>query len=338
MPRFTHEQLSKRSAVLKNAAMLLAPSGLVLNTDHLIGSGTFGYVASAVDTAGHTYAVKVMDLVNIPMGDKVFTCETDAMRDCAHIWVCPLLASAATRTLGTIVMPRAAFHMDFAAMERNLEFAHVWYLYRQVAAALLHVQHCGYMHCDVKPTNILVTMSELDDPFPYAMLADFGLAAPVDAEHAYATALCTPGFRALDLYSGYKHKPRNNRGVDAISLLASMITTATRIVNRQSSTFRPPANGPFPFLCTAKNDDLDASTRRFLRPLVENRAMLQAHLTRYQLPDELITFFLRHCGQFTTDTVSSLATIVADPDFVRYGAPPRHLLETTRISTLGEIM
>ncbi len=62
---------------------------------------------------------------------------------------------------------------------------------KQVAQALEHAHHQGYVHRDIKPENILIHRHN-----GRAVLTDFGIAKPVgaDEEHGHGGALGTPSF------------------------------------------------------------------------------------------------------------------------------------------------
>lgn len=101
-----------------------------------------------------------------------FLCEAEAASKLNHAHILPIYSYGEQDGLPYIVMPYMGGGTLAEYMSKHvplsLEEAQ-WYL-DQIASALDYAHAEGYIHCDVKPSNIL-----LDDD-GYAMLSDFGIA------------------------------------------------------------------------------------------------------------------------------------------------------------------
>jgi serine/threonine protein kinase len=101
-----------------------------------------------------------------------FLCEAEAASKLNHTHILPIYSYGEQDGLPYIVMPYMEGGTLAEYMSKrdplSLEEAQ-WYL-DQIASALDYAHAEGYIHCDVKPSNIL-----LDDD-GYAMLSDFGIA------------------------------------------------------------------------------------------------------------------------------------------------------------------
>ncbi|WKN48332.1 serine/threonine-protein kinase [Nocardioides sp. Arc9.136] len=92
----------------------------------------------------------------------------------------------------------------------------------QVAAGLADVHAAGFVHRDVKPSNVLLRRRESGVT---AYLGDFGIVREAGADHTATAAgtAGTPGFMAPELHSGAKAGPRT----DVYSLGCLLWTTLT---------------------------------------------------------------------------------------------------------------
>ncbi|GGO74296.1 serine/threonine-protein kinase [Nocardioides deserti] len=89
----------------------------------------------------------------------------------------------------------------------------------QVAAGLADVHAAGFVHRDVKPSNVLLRRR---DGGVTAYLGDFGIVRPTAGDHT-ATAPGTPDYMAPELHSGAPADPRS----DVYSLGCLLWTTLT---------------------------------------------------------------------------------------------------------------
>lgn len=101
-----------------------------------------------------------------------FLCEAEAASKLNHAHILPIYSYGEQDGLPYIVMPymEGGTLAEYMSKRASLSLEEAqWYL-DQIASALDYAHAEGYIHCDVKPSNIL-----LDDD-GYAVLSDFGIA------------------------------------------------------------------------------------------------------------------------------------------------------------------
>ena len=165
------------SGAAADLAAELAKRGLQLGP--VIGRGAMAVVYRAFDTRHErSLAVKVL---NLDTADKDaigrWTREVGAVARLRHPNIVPLIDSGTTAG-GTayFLMPLAEGETLQARLERgSLPIPEAVRYAREVAEALAYAHAEGLIHRDVKPGNILLEGG-------HAVLADFGLARPIQAE------------------------------------------------------------------------------------------------------------------------------------------------------------
>lgn len=133
---------------------------------------------------------------------------------------------------------------DLRAQRSAMSLAQCLTAVKQIALALHHAHHQGYIHRDIKPENILIHRHN-----GRAILTDFGIAKPVgaDDEHGQAGALGTPSYMSPEQALG---QPLDHRS-DLYSL---------GIVSYFVLTGQPPFTGDSPVAISMKHA-LDAVPR-----------------------------------------------------------------------------
>lgn len=108
-----------------------------------------------------------------------FLHEAETASKLDHPNVLPIYAYGEQDGLPYIVMPYMSRGTlsEYVAQHGPLSLLDAqWYL-EQIASALTHLHEQGWIHCDIKPANILIDEEE------HAMLTDFGIAQKVQSLH-----------------------------------------------------------------------------------------------------------------------------------------------------------
>jgi serine/threonine protein kinase len=154
-----------------------------------IGGGEFAnvYRARIVDgSAGQpaAYALKVLrdEWQDDPRGLAMLVREVQVAACVTHSHLVPILAASLERQPFYLAMPYLEGHSlaEYLATEASLDLPAIFWFVRQVAEATLALEAGGWMHGDVKPGNIIVSLSG------HATLFDLGFAVQRGARASIA--------------------------------------------------------------------------------------------------------------------------------------------------------
>ncbi|KAL4934760.1 hypothetical protein BDV06DRAFT_208308 [Aspergillus oleicola] len=88
-----------------------------------------------------------------------------------------------------------------ASNKQRLTHSEVVFVARKVLEALAVLHDEGFVHTDIKPSNVLVNYGQLDSRFTEVQLADFGSTVHVDSVHAQrGDPIGTPIFRSPEAH------------------------------------------------------------------------------------------------------------------------------------------
>jgi serine/threonine protein kinase len=148
---------------------------------------------------------------------------------------------------------------DLLAQQGPLPMAHVIDVGQRLADALSHAHAAGVLHRDIKPGNVLI------DSFGAVKLADFGLAAILDAQEATITlGALSPSYAAPEAFAWSAPTPAS----DVYSLAATIYKLATG---------RTPRNIPWP---ATSLEALTSALRGEVEPIPSAPPHLNAALIR----------------------------------------------------------
>jgi len=142
---------------------------------HLLKKGGMASIYLAYDSYTHRQvAIKLIERGGF--NEKVFAREVRAMRRLDHPHILPLLQARRSKQWNYIVMP----YIDGGTLqdridEQTLTFEEVSLILEQLADALEYMHAQGMVHCDIKPSNILLDGNDV-------YLADFGIAVQQEEE------------------------------------------------------------------------------------------------------------------------------------------------------------
>jgi serine/threonine-protein kinase len=155
----------------------------------LIGEGQLASVYQARPTGAPAdqpagYALKVLrpEWQDDSRGLSTLARETQVGRTVAHPHLVPILAAQLVDPPYYLAMPFLEGHPldEHLRVQGQLELPVAFWIARQVAEALEALHQAGWMHCDVKPSNILVS------PRGHATLIDLGFARQVEEKGSVA--------------------------------------------------------------------------------------------------------------------------------------------------------
>lgn len=161
-------------------------------------------VVESHDPTGASYALKVLrePWQDDPRGLAVLAREVQVARAVAHPHLVPILAASLEERPYYLAMPYLEGHSlaEHLSAPARLDLPVMFWIARQAAEAAQALQTNGWMHGDVKPSNIIVA------PSGHSTLIDLGFAAPIEARASIATrpVLGTVNYIAPEvLYSAY---------------------------------------------------------------------------------------------------------------------------------------
>src|ERR687889_1102334 len=157
-----------------------------------LGGGAFGRVYAAIDALdGRDVAIKFFR----PSSAASAHIEAQHLAQVQHPNVVPVLAAGERDGTPFIVMPLVegrplSEHLEERPMAPRRALA----LLAGVAAALDAAHLAGFVHCDIKPSNIMVAK----EPSEHAILLDFGTTAIVE-DYTSGSFAGTPAYAAPEL-------------------------------------------------------------------------------------------------------------------------------------------
>ncbi|XP_047258921.1 LRR receptor-like serine/threonine-protein kinase EFR isoform X2 [Capsicum annuum] len=168
-----------------------------LSESNLIGSGSFGSVYQGVLRSGTIIAVKVFNL-QLDAALKSFDSECEVLRSLRHRNLVKVITSCSNLDFKALVLD----YMPNGSLEKHL-YSHNYFfdirrrlsIMMDVACALEYLHHgCSLpvIHCDVKPSNVLL------DEYMVAHLSDFGISKLLgeDQGDLYTKTFATLGYIA----------------------------------------------------------------------------------------------------------------------------------------------
>jgi tetratricopeptide (TPR) repeat protein len=159
--------------------------------EQVLGTGGFGTVFLARDLRlGRQVAVKVFDMEVVTMErfESQFLFEARTMAELRHSGLVAIYDAGVDGALWYIVMeyvegPSLAEWL--ATAQTGLPFPVATKIAAQLAEAVQYAHARGKLHCDIKPSNVLLEPSADHTAFPFvAKLSDFGLARHLDDKKA----------------------------------------------------------------------------------------------------------------------------------------------------------
>ncbi len=165
----------------------------------LIGKGGMArvYRCQHVET-GEIVAVKVLYLADHADLNTLtlFEREIRAMQQLRHPYIVPLRDYYLSTQLAYIVMPFFESTVADRLMARLYSPREAAQMLTHLAYALDHAHSLGYIHCDLKPSNLMLDAKE------QLYLADFGLAKSIGRRSPEQFAFGTPPYMSPELADG----------------------------------------------------------------------------------------------------------------------------------------
>ncbi len=164
---------------------------------HKLGEGGFGEVYEAIDGQGRAVALK-LPLVNDDRALQDFYREVNIVGALDHPNVVPILAAALIDGRPALVYPLGECSLADRVEagiwpELALDYA------EQLLDGLAHIHRRGYLHCDLKPDNVIV----FDDD--QVGITDFGVARSIDDAVDHTTS-GTADYQAPEHRDGWVSK------------------------------------------------------------------------------------------------------------------------------------
>jgi serine/threonine-protein kinase len=175
---------------------------------NLIGKGGMAKVYRCIDTrSNEIYAIKVF--TQTAQADQTtlrrFEREIQAMRQVSHPYIVPLLDYALSPDCSYLIMPYfVGGSVADRLMNRLYAPREAAQLLSHLAFALDYAHSQGYIHCDLKPSNLLL------DGRGQTYLSDFGLAQAIAGGGGEAQVSGTSPYLAPELTAGARADVRTD--------------------------------------------------------------------------------------------------------------------------------
>lgn len=242
----------------------------------VLSAGGMGYLYSAVrEDSEQLCAIKVLPpgLAEHPALVTRFRREVRIMRALRHPSLMPLLEASAEAPPFYFTMPYLPGRTLRSLLRERHRLApeEVAAVVPAIGEALETVHQAGFLHRDVKPSNILLTCRG------EAVLFDFGIAATV-AEKSDLTedgvSLGTPAYNAPEVYEWGARSAKSDQWALAVTIYEALTGQLPMGLFRRPSNWHPdfPTESEDALLQALQHDEADrfpsvrALSRAFLRP------------------------------------------------------------------------
>ncbi|KAJ1457836.1 kinase-like domain-containing protein [Pelagophyceae sp. CCMP2097] len=181
------------------------------------------------------------------------------------------------------------------------EFPALWRVAHDVASGLRHVHARGFVHLDIKPSNILVTDGGL------LKIADFGLTAPLGDAHDGVEG--DTRYLAAELLTN-EHRHSGSADVFSLGITLYELGAATPLPNAGAS-WHALRNGLAPSLCAAgRSQELEQAVRAMMspEPALRPTALFVAQL-RCAFPGTPVSRLVSSWTRRLAGTLSARATL-----------------------------